>query len=138
MDLRLGSMAGMVVMGIDELDAIMKKAKVLERRGRPRVQNKWPVILVLPDSQIEGEVDNISPLGAHLCVEKSFPLERSFLVIIRPPNRRTLSARAEIIWTETFASDEGELRTGVGVQFLQISDADSQYLHDLVASFYII
>ena len=125
-------------MGIDELGAIIKKAKVFERRERPRVQNKWPVTVVLADSQIEGEVDNISPLGAHLCVEKSFPLGRSFLVIIRPPNRRTLSVRAEIIWSETFASDEGELRTGVGVKFLYISETDSQFLHDLVASFYII
>jgi len=117
---------------------IVKQAKVFERRERPRVQNKWPVILVLPDSQIEGEVDNISPLGARICVEKSFPLERSFLVIIKPPNRQTLSVSAEIIWTETFSSDDGELRTGVGVKFLHISEADSQFLHDLVASFYIL
>jgi hypothetical protein len=116
----------------------MKKAKVFERRERPRVQNKWPVTLVLSDSQIEGELDNISPLGAHICVEKSFPLERSFLVIIKPPNRRTLSVRAEIIWTETFTSDDGELRAGVGVKFLHISAPDSQFLHDLVASFYIV
>jgi len=138
MDFRLGSMPEVRVMGIDEFDVIMKKAKVFERRERPRVQNKWPVTLVLPGSQIEGEVDNISPLGAHICVEKSFPLERSFLVIIKPPNHRTLSVRAEIIWTETFTSDDGELRTGVGVRFVHISEADSQFLHDLVASFYIV
>ena len=138
MDFRLGSMPIVGVIGIEELDMIVNKAEMFERRERPRVQNKWPVTVVLADSQIEGEVDNISPLGAHLCSEKSFPLGRSFLVIIRPPNRRTLRVKAEIIWTETFASDEGELRTGVGVKFLHISDADSQFLHDLVASFYIV
>ena len=126
------------VMGIGRSVEIMKKAKVCERRGRPRVKNEWPVTLVISDSQIEGEVDNISPLGAHICVEKSFPLERSFLVIIEPPNRGTLSVRAEIIWTETSTSDDGELRTGVGVKFLHISELDSQFLHDLVASFYIV
>lgn len=125
-------------MGIDELDTTKKQVRVFERRERPRVNNKWPVTLVLSNSQIEGEVDNISPLGAYICLKKSSPLEKSFLVIIKPPNRRTLSVRAEIIWTETISSDDGELRTGVGVRFLHISDADSQFLHDLVASFYII
>ena len=119
-------------------DVIMKKAKVFERRGRPRVKNKWPVSVVLSDSQIEGEVENISPHGAYICLEKSFPLEESFLVVIKPPNRRTLSVSAEIIWTETFTSNDGELRTGVGVKFVRISEADSQFLHDLVASFYIV
>jgi len=125
-------------MGIHGLVQIMKKAKVFERRERPRIKNKWLVTVVLSASQIEGEVDNISPLGAHICLEKSFPLERSFLVIIKPPNRPALSVRAEIIWTETFTSDGGELRTGVGVKFVHITEADSQFLHDLVASFYIV
>ena len=93
---------------------------------------------MLSDSQIEGEVDNISPIGAHLCVENSFPHERIFRVIIKPPNRQALSIIAELIWTETFTSEKGELRTGVGVKFLHISEADSQFLHDLVASFYIV
>jgi len=116
----------------------MKKANLLERRERPRVKNKWPVSVVLSDSQIEGEVENISPHGAYICLEKSFPLEGSFLVVIKPPNRRTLSVSAEIIWIETFISDDGELRTGVGVKFVHISEADSQFLHDIVASFYIV
>ena len=115
----------------------MKQAKVFERRERPRVQNKWPVILVLPDSQIAGELDNISPHGAYICVERSFPLERSFLVVIKPPNRQTFSVSAEVIWTETISSDD-ELRTGAGVKFLHISEPDSQFLHDLVASSYIV
>lgn len=126
------------VMGIHRWDVIMKQAKVFERRERPRVKNKWPVAVMLSHSQIEGELDNISPLGAYICLEKSFPLERSFLVVIKPPNRQTLSVSAEIIWTETFSSDDGELRTGVGVKFLHISEPDSQFLHDLVASFYIV
>lgn len=117
---------------------IMKQAKVFERRERPRVKNKWPVAIMLSDSQIGGESDNISPHGAYICVEESFPLERSFLVVIKPPNRRTLSVRAEMIWTETVTSDDGKLRTGAGVKFLNISEADSQYLHDVVASFYIV
>jgi hypothetical protein len=126
------------IMTIHEWDVIMNRAKVLERRGRPRVKNKWPVTLVFSDSQIEGEVYNISPLGAYICLEKSFPLEGSFLIVIKPPNSRTLSVSAEIIWTETFTSDDGKLRTGVGVKFVHISDADSQFLHDLVTSFYIV
>lgn len=128
----------MGVMGIHRWDVIMKQAKVFERRKRPRVKNKWPVAVMFSESQIEGELDNISPLGAYVRLEKSFPLERSFLVIIKPPNRQTFSVSAEKIWTETFNSDDGELRTGAGVKFLHISEPDSQYLHDLVASFYIV
>ena len=116
----------------------MKQAKVFERRERPRVKNKWPVAIMLSHTQIGGESDNISPHGAYICVEESFPLERSFLVVIKPPNRRTLSVRAEMIWTETVTSDDGKLRTGAGVKFLHISEADSQYLHDVMASFYIV
>ena len=111
---------------------------MFERRGRPRVKNKWPVTLVLSDSQIEGEVDNISPIGAFISLKESPPLAGSLRVVIKPPNRQTLNVRGEIIWSETFTSDEGELRTGVGVRFIHISEADSQFLHDLVASFYII
>ena len=125
-------------MAIHGQDVSMKKDKVFERRERPRVKNKWSVSVVLSDRQIEGEVENISPLGAYICLEKSFPLEGRFLVVIKPPNRRTLSVSAEIIWIETFISDDGELRTGVGVKFVHISEADSQFLHDIVASFYIV
>ena len=138
MEFRLGLMPPIGGMGIHGLDVMMKKAKVFERRGRPRVKNKWPVTLVLSDSQIEGEVDNISPIGAFISLKESPPLAGSLRVVIKPPNRQTLNVRGEIIWSETFTSDEGELRTGLGVRFIHISEADSQFLHDLVASFYII
>ena len=93
---------------------------------------------MLSDTQLEGEVLNISPRGAFICLEKLSQLEGSFFVFIKPPNRRTLSVRAEVIWTETDISDDGKQRSGVGVKFVHISEAESQFLHDLVASFYIV
>lgn len=116
----------------------MEKAKVSERRERPRVKSEWPVTVVLSYCQIEGVVHNISPLGAYISLEKSSPLERNFFVIIKPPNHRTLSVSAQIRWTETFTSDKGELLRGVGVQFVNITETDSQFLHDLITSFYLV
>ena len=119
-------------------DEIMKTATASERRQQPRVKSNWPVALTLPEGQVTGVVENISPSGAFISVKGSPQLEGNFRMVIKPPNRQALSATVRVIWTKIFTPHEVESCLGVGVKFVDMSQGDSQFLHDLVASFYIV
>lgn len=120
------------------VEMLMKTAKASERRQKPRVESTWPVALKLREGEISGVVENISPIGAFIAVKDSPQLKGSFRMIIKPPNCQTLSVTAEVVWTTIFTHDEREPCLGVGVRFVHISEGDSQFLYELVVSFYIV
>ena len=126
------------IIKLHAVEMLMKTSKASERRQKPRVASKWPVALTFPDGEISGVVENISPIGAFISVKDSPQLKGSVRMIMKPPNRQTLSVTAEVVWTTIFPADEREPCLGVGVRFVDISQSDSQFLHELVVSFYIL
>ena len=76
----------------------LRKAFPVEKRQRPRVESRWPVTITTPGIQIEGEVENISPLGAFVILcQDCLPVEESFRMIIKPPNQKPLKVTAEVV-----------------------------------------
>ena len=115
------------------------KACPVERRQRPRVKSGWPVTIATPGIQIEGEVENISPFGAFVILcQDSLSVEERFRMIIKPPNQRPLKVTGEVVWTQVLTHASGEPCRGMGVRFIHISKVDSQFLHDVVTSAFIL
>ena len=111
---------------------------MLERRQRPRFRSEWPVKVTTPHSRIKGVVENISPVGALISAKELPALIDKFQLVIEPPNRQALEVIGEVVWRAPLTSREGEPRDGSGVKFVAISEDDSGFLHDVMASFYII
>ncbi len=110
--------------------------RAVESLGEPRVEIKWPVTMLTPQSQIEGEMENISPTGGFISSREVPPLGANFFIIIRPPDRQTMSVVGKVICSKTFKSREGDSTHRVDVQFTNITVGDYQYLSNLVAKHY--
>ena len=108
----------------------------VESREEPRVEIKWPVTMLTPQSQIEGEMENISPTGGFISSKEAPPLGTNFFIIIRPPDCQTMSVVGKVIWSKTFKSSEGDPTHRVGVQFTNITSADHQFISNLVKKHY--
>ena len=77
-------------------------------------------------------MENIGPIGAFVIPCKdSLPVGESFRMIIKPPNQKPLRITAEVIWTTVLTPATGEQCPGMGVQFIRISECDSQFLHNV-------
>lgn len=101
-----------------------------------RLEARWPVTVITPNGQIEGETENVSPLGMVISSLEPPPVEGSFRVLIRPPNRNTLSATARSVWTAVDDVGEEQFRLSTEIHFDSISDADRNFLRKVIARHY--
>jgi hypothetical protein len=103
---------------------------VEERRRHRRTVARWPATVFTSQTQIEGQIENVSPGGAFICFTEAPPLESDLRLVIKPPNYPTISAVAKVIWSTVLTTDEGSPRFGMGVQFTRISKGDRQFLSE--------
>jgi hypothetical protein len=99
-----------------------------ERRRHPRAVVTWPVTVRTPQTQIEGQVENVSPVGAFISFADAPPLEWDFQLTMKPSNHPTISALGKVIWSTVLTTDEGSPCFGVGVEFTRISEGDRKFL----------
>ena len=104
----------------------------IERRLQPRVCIRWPVTVLTTQTTIEGEIHNLSPSGAFISCKGVSPLAGSFFIIIKPPERQTISVAGKVVWSTTLQSEESNSTLGVGVQFTNITRGDRIYLNQFV------
>ena len=105
-----------------------------ERRLQPRIEIRWPVTVLTMQRTIEGEVRNLSPSGAFISCKVVPPLESSFFIIIKPPERQTISVAGKVVWSTTLQTDGNNASLGVGVQFTNITPGDLRFLTQLVTT----
>jgi Tfp pilus assembly protein PilZ len=104
----------------------------IERRLQPRIEIRWPVTVLTMHKTIEGEIHNLSPSGAFISCKVVPPMESSFFIIIKPPERQTISVAGKVVWSTTLQTDENNASLGVGVQFTNITPGDLRFLTQLV------
>ena len=107
-----------------------------DRRLQPRVEISWPVTVLTTQAKIEGEMHNVSPSGAFISCEEAPPLVGSFFIIIKPPDRQTMSVAGKAVWTTILQPNEGSSSLGVGIEFTNITQGDRNFLTRLVNSHY--
>lgn len=106
-----------------------------ERRLQPRIEIKWPVTVLTMQTSIEGEIHNLSPSGAFISCKAVPPLESSFFIIIKPPERQTISVAGKVVWSTALQTGESNASLGVGVQFTNITPGDLRFLTQLVKTY---
>lgn len=107
-----------------------------ERRTELRTEIKWPVTLLSTQEKVDGEIQNVSPIGAFVSCKEPPPLEGSFFIIIKPPNRQTMSIAGKVIWSTILEPLEGGSTHGIGIQFTNMTPADRKFLSSLVTIHY--
>jgi hypothetical protein len=100
------------------------------------VDVRWPVTLVTAQGHIEGEAQAITSRGMLISCLQAPPMEGSFQVLVKVPNRQTLSAIAKSVWTSIAGVDNGVVRLGTEIEFSSISDGDRQFLQGIIARHY--
>ena len=106
-----------------------------ERREYPRAKAKWPVTLITPEVQIEGEIENFTPKGLFLSCEEVPPLEGIIRLVIKIPGRPTMNVAGKVIWSSIVDDTESGTRLGVGIQFTEISEGDLEILQEAMAEY---
>ena len=98
-----------------------------ERRGFPRAKLKWHVLTKENGKAIEGVTKDISPNGAYVCCAKPLRLNIVVDMVIKAPDK-SLSVKAEVVWSNIYGPDDEINPRGMGVRFLEISHEDRQII----------
>jgi hypothetical protein len=107
-----------------------------ERRRYPRVRVSWPVTMLTASGPIAGEVRNIGLGGAFIqCREEPGPAE-AFRLVIRIPqaSRQFLLATGKMARSSVYDPDDLSSHGGIGVRFVEISEADRQFLEEIISA----
>lgn len=103
----------------------------IERRLHPRILVKWPAVVETPQGSVEGETKDISVDGVFIFCTEEPEIGANFPILLKPSEQRTISVVGAKIWSGSFTIDNREV-FGMGVQFIQISPEDRDYIADLV------
>ncbi len=98
-----------------------------ERREFQRAEIDWPVNVKSEQESIEAKLKNIGLTGAFIdCEQISEPGER-VTVTVFVPSHAPMKIIAEVVWTCM------AFPRGMGVQFVKISEEDSQLLSKAIS-----
>ena len=100
-----------------------------ERRTYPRAKLKWPVVIKTGKGAMEGLTLNITPNGVFIRCRKPLRLNEVAEITIHVPNsKRSLIAKAEVVWSNIYGIDDEITPRGMGFKFLRISGKDRKFI----------
>ena len=103
----------------------------IEKRKHPRVIVNWPVVVNIPRGWLEGEVKDISVGGVCILCPEEPAHEDDFRMLLKPSEQKALSVIGEKVWSDTMDIGYGTV-FGIGIRFTYISEADRQYIANIV------
>ena len=103
----------------------------IENRLHPRILVKWPAVVETPQGSVEGETKDISVDGVFIFCAEEPEIGENFPILLKPSEQRTISLVGAKIWSGSFTIDNKKV-FGMGVQFINISPEDRNYIADLV------
>ena len=120
-------------------DKFAKKAKKAEnpddRRRANRVNARFLVKmtdLAKPGREILTNIYDLSETGVRVVCHAKLPLQTMLRILLNVPDRGlTLPLKGKVVWISPIKGQKGAFFAGV--QFVEMSEADRQLLHDLSA-----
>ena len=100
-----------------------------ERREYPRAEIKWPAVIKTNQGTMNGVTSNVTPDGVFIHCQKPLRLNEIFELTIAIPNSdQTLTARAEVTWSNRWGPDDEISPRGMGVRFVKISSEARKFI----------
>jgi len=93
-----------------------------ERRVYPRAKIKWPVKVKTDKETMDGVTSDLTPNGVFIHCNKPLKLNVVFEMAINIPNsEHSITAKAEVVWSNRWGPDDQISPRGMGVRFVQIT-----------------
>ncbi len=106
----------------------------VERRVHRRVRTRWATTLATSQGPVDGITRNVSIDGAFLYYNhpdpQALPLRADDRVdvVFDIPGDRQIRASARVAWSDVLAVEESSTLLGIGLQFLDVSHKDRDFL----------
>ena len=100
-----------------------------DKRSYPRAKIRWPVVVESDQGKINGVTSNLTPDGLFIHCESPLRLNHVIELTIDIPNSsQTLTAKAEVIWSNRYGPDDEISPRGMGVRFTSISSEARKFI----------
>ncbi len=100
-----------------------------EKRDYPRAEIKWRAVIKTDQGTMDGVTSNVTPNGVFIHCQKPLKLNEIFELTIDIPNSdQTLTARAEVTWSNRWGPDDDISPRGMGVRFVKISSEARKFI----------
>ena len=100
-----------------------------ERRIYPRAKMKWPVIVKTDEGSMDGVTSDVTPNGVFIHCQKPLRLNMVFEMAISIPNsEHSITAKAEVVWSNRWGPDDEISPRGMGVRFANISSEARKFI----------
>ncbi len=105
-----------------------------EMRRHPRLPISWPAAVEIRHGSIKVRLKDISLGGAFVICRESIALNEQFRLYLEVPNQETFSLNAEVVWSNMNVPKEKVIHRGMGVRFVQNTDAARKRLEEAISS----
>jgi len=100
-----------------------------ERRVYPRAKIKWPVIVKTDEGSMGGVTSDVTPNGVFIHCQEPLRVNMVFKMAINIPNsEHSITAKAEVVWSNRWGPDDEISPRGMGVQFVKISSKTRKFI----------
>ena len=100
-----------------------------ERRNYPRANIKWPVKVKTDKGTMDGLTSDVTPNGVFIHCKKPLRLNVAFEMAINIPNsEHSITAKAEVVWSNRWGPDDEITPRGMGVIFVEISSEARKFI----------
>ena len=100
-----------------------------EKRDYPRAEIKWRAVIKTDQGTMDGVTSNVTPNGVFIHCQKPLKLNEIFELTIDILNSdQTLTARAEVTWSNRWGPDDDISPRGMGVRFVKISSEARKFI----------
>jgi uncharacterized protein (TIGR02266 family) len=100
-----------------------------ERRVYPRAKIKWPVKVKTDKGTMDGVTSDVTPNGLFIHCNKPLKLNVLFEMAINIPNsEHSITAKAEVVWSNRWGPDDEISPRGMGVRFVKITSEARKFI----------
>jgi uncharacterized protein (TIGR02266 family) len=100
-----------------------------ERRVYPRAKIKWPVKVKTDKETMDGVTSDVTPNGVFIHCNKPLRLNVLFEMAINIPNsEHSITAKAEVVWSNRWGPDDEISPRGMGVRFVKITSEARKFI----------
>ena len=114
----------------------MNTFKIKRGHHYPKVDVKYPVIVLTADGQIQGETKNISTQQAFVRCKDPLRLYDVASMSIQFSKDESILAEAEVIWSNRYGPDDEITPRGMVVRFTRLSPRERKRLHNTIVKQY--
>ena len=114
----------------------MHTFKIKRGHHYPKVDAKYPVVVLTADGAMRGETKHISTQQAFVRCEDPLRLYDVASMSIQFSNEEAILAEGEVIWSNRYGPDDEITPRGMVVRFTRLSAKERKRLHDTIVKQY--